>query len=328
MYAKLHYNVTTLSAVMHSIVSLLTGTTDKFQLTAQGIDYDRSYILTDRGPAGWRVDYYNENATQPVYIVSAPCEGSAKRKYMLLSILSTNLRCQVGYGISGSTLTTLTPVSTAAILTNDTTAHNLNAPNLELRISASARHFLLTAGTQGYPTGFGVSANTSLGSVSAVFEHTRADSYFTEDTAYVPVVTHNGRLKGSNSAATGAKDMFQSPRYRNIKLASITDVVDAAANASIFTRMSSDLGLDAATLNGTGRVWTTESSTVKALFPFGVSNDDYCFRGGSISDLCDVYLGAPGTYSEFVDIRAGASESLYSMWNVGYGGYYFAVPKG
>lgn len=323
MYAKLHYNSSPDNlGILADIIKVITGTIDKYELNGVGIDHTKTYVNTSKNVAGWRLDYYNDTPTSPIYIVSAPCANSAKRKYVKFYMSSTNIVYVVGYGFTGSDITV---ASDAKVWIYSAPTHSYSSPNFEVRLSASARHLLLTAGTTGYATGYGTQYQGSgaYAMVSGCFEHTCADSYFVEDTEYVPAMSFSTR----SGTVGGSSPVGVCPKYRNIKTANITDITGASATAIIFTRSASG-NFDDVTQQGTGRIWTSESSTVKALFPFGVNNSTYCFRGGSISDLCGIYLGAPGSFSDFVDIKAGASDSVYSMWNVGCGGYYLAVPKG
>lgn len=337
MYAKLHFNGSNNTSVLEAIVRVATGVTDKNLLSGiTGIDLNKCSISTSRNAAGWSLDYASSDKT--VYVISAPCADSVKRKYVRLYTSGSAVAMfTVGSGnpvtVTATGNLTFESATQQILYQSGSNYHMPNSNNFEVRISASARHLLVTAGVQGYATGYGLTVQGGQGAVTQIFEHTCADSYFTDNTDYIPVVAHgsiynsNAGIFSSNNSVSYSNPLYLSPKYRNLTGNGIVDVTASTANAGVYTKMNAGNLLSSAMPNN-GKMWVSESAAVTALYPFGVSNPAMYFRGGSITDLCGVYMAAPGAFSDFVEIKAGSSETVYSMWNFGYSGYFLAVPRG
>lgn len=344
MLAKLHFDAGwTLADVLPIINSILGGNVNVGSVPGATAKFvpSKSYVLTSKSQSGWQLEFANTTTS----VFSAPCKDSAKRKYLRLN--ATNLingagvrldfdvveagqiNLTTGAFVDYAGTTSIAPYS--SILYTGTAngfAHNYNLA-MELWIAASPRYALFAANAPGYQHGT-LGGVTAGGWVTGCLEHTPSDSWINESSPYIPACAMWAYATTSN----GGQMRFYRNRSRNIAVGAATDISAPATNyLEIYTKYGSG-SLSTATLNGTNLVMLNENNAVRTLLPFGVRSKTDRVRGGSVTDVCDIYLAASGLFDSNLQVQVGENvNNVYHTFNIGYvsnpnGGYCMLVPRG
>lgn len=343
MFAKLYFdtNWTAQTDLMPVILSVLTGSTDVNAIPGATSKFmpGLSYILTNKSSSGWS---YEGSGTATQRVISAPCKDSTKKKYVrFISPISTRIALELGEGTNGSgVLTGQASFDDPNQMANNliysggsnTFPHWTGAP-LEVWVSASARHFLVACNQPGYMHGVGGNGSRSGGWVVGAVEHTAADSWITESSSYIPACL---MTSATNASASGTGTLtFYRNRSRNIASPTPVDFANNVPGSFLeaYTKYGSDT-ISNITLAGTNQVLLDESNAVKTLLPFGARSKVGLVRGGSITDVCDIYLAPANIFKENLQIQVGENAAnRYHVWNLGFSGnttagYNLVVPRG
>lgn len=305
MYAKLVFSsAVTTADIRHAVVQMLTDQPIS-SITAPTFLAQNSYVLTTRSAAGWRKDYDADGD----YVVSATCLDSAKRKYIRF-LNATTFRYALGDSVLpdgnlGNATATQIPV--------------IGTGFREVHISASPRHFCMNS----FSPGTFNSGTSTKGNMAMVFEHRRTDSWMVEDTSYLPAcIFDSTSVTTSNMSAV---------RFLGLKHKNIASPINAdTANAQLFPYTKyGHTSMNDCTVTSTNLAMNDKGEPQRVLLPFGVRNNTNLVRGGSVSDLCDVYFAQKDGYPDGFAFAAGdAMAHDYVALYMGFGGHTIAVPRG
>lgn len=324
MFARIHLNNIVAGAaggyyqLIDNIIEVLTGTTDvaalsnEFGLLNQG----KSYILTDISPSGWSLVFN----TRAVAVLSAPCH-TGHTKYLSISIMnptssSAYTNIQIGTGFNPETGALENPISHVTCFYSGRSFQHSRP--LDIWISASPSHVIVCTGTPGLRHNY--SASTTYNTALSVFDFLSADTWCEVSQPYLPTCVISSY--GISSTA------YMTP-YPN---ASGTGLL-TAANAVGYVSTRHNVVQNATTANDltTNGYCLTSSAEgmVPSLLPFAINNLTTRLRGGSVTDLCNVYL-APSSLATNAIIRPADSPYDFHILNIdGHpSGLNVAVPRG
>lgn len=345
MFAKLYFDSSwqAQADLFPVIFAVLTGATNVNSIPGATAKFvpSLSYILTNKSASGWT----SEVNTASTKIMSSPCKDSAKRKYVRFDApsaarISTELVEAGSYNGTTGALTGIASYNDTSTMANNivysgttNTYPHATQNAVEVWISASPRHFLVALNQPGYQHGAGTNGGRAGGWVVGVVEHSPSDSWITESSPYIPACV---MTSATNTASinTGTLTFYRN-RSRNIANPVAADIIGNAAGALLegYTKYGSGQ-IGNITLNGTNLVLLDENNAVRTLLPFGARSKTALVRGGSITDVCDLYLAPANIFKENLQIQVGDNEAnKYHVWNLGFSasttvGYNLIVPRG
>lgn len=322
MHAYYDYRAATTPAqILQDVVKLLTGTTDKTQLSPACILENTEIISVV--PAGWvlyddggdattsvmlasNIDVSNFNGTQAQLDASvAAGRTSANSKFMLVSITGS----YICFRPCESATTNRVMINECYRVNGDSDGQKIHtSTGGVLRINASARHAAMYSMNR---TKDAV-GNGSSYSPSGVFERTRRSGWDTNASAYPVTVLLAG------GTHIGARPSF--PRIRGIGGTDLTGTLAAAqigttaTGSVVYNGCDSDQSSDAIK----SLVKTTDGSLKHMFRPLWPSVPKEAFIGGDISAFADFWQTTPNIGNIGDTIVCGGK--TYELWASGTAG--------
>lgn len=330
MYANLPYNApdaNTAANLVSDVVKVLTGTTDKTQLSSSINQAGASIVSTI--PGGWTL---HDDVNSLKKVVKAPIsDDPSKFKYVLVESSSGIIFIEsykswnnVSHtGVKYKRFNGATEQTTVGYNTSNMIAYAIGAGNASgsIYISSSANH---VAGMAVYNTGGAVYG------LSLITERTRMSPWDTVANGYDPIVYTCNNIGGGEIGSNAN-------RFLNSPVGPLTSTTDfdfsSASNPAgmmyLSSSVSATIGLTTtnATINIPNAVLNSAKSSVVPLVSFGCHSMANGNFGGEISAKCNIYL-CPSLGQNNDLITVGGIN--YRVWASLFGdssGFYLAVKE-
>lgn len=330
MYATLAYNTTDANSannLMADIVKVLTGTTDKTQLSSSLNQVGTSIISTVAG--GWAM---HDDVSAIKKVIKAPIsDDPSKFKYVVFEVVSSayilfefykswNNVAHTGVRYRRYLDTVEQPVGAYNTANTAGYAFSAGQQSGNIFVSSSTNHIAIQ-GT--YNTGV-----STIG-MSLFSERTRMSPWDTVANGYDPIIytatsshglsyTSQKSINSPVGPLSSSSDYDFSSAHNNMGMMHLSTSVSATANAPSYTQQN--IAIPDTILNGA-------KASVIPLISFGCHSMQYGHFGGEISSKCSIYLcPSTGQHNDLITV-GGVNYRIWSGNGSAGSGFYFAVKE-